>query len=126
MTRTDQILICQLVADLLIVDAAVTIEEHNYLDALFDRFGFDAETRQAVYDAVDVDDDVAARARDIEPAAHEALLGALHDAANADGVLGRGELEIIEKVRAALGLDVDTGDRAEAPSADGVGPGEGA
>ena len=105
MNRSDQILICQLVAELLIVDAAVTIEEHDCLVALFDRFGFEPEARQAVYDSVNVDDDVAERARAIAPEAHESLLGALHDAANADGVLGRGELDIIAKVRAALGLD---------------------
>lgn len=105
MDRSDQILICQLVAELLIVDAAVTIEEHEFLLALFERFGFDADERQAIYDSVNVDDDVAQRARSLSPASHEPLLAALHDAANADGVLGRGELDIIAKVRAALGLD---------------------
>jgi uncharacterized tellurite resistance protein B-like protein len=105
MNRTDQILICQLVAGLLIVDAAVTSDEHQYLTVLFERFGFDADERQSVYDGVNVDQDVAAMARRIDSAAHEALRGALHDAANADGVFGRGEIDMIERVRAALGVD---------------------
>mgnify|MGYP000290600703 CR=1 FL=1 len=41
-------LFCEIVAQLIIADAAVTDEERAFLDRLMDRFGFDADDRREV------------------------------------------------------------------------------
>lgn len=93
---------CEIVAQLIIADAAVTDEERAFLDRLMDRFGFDDDDRKAVFGAVDIGQPIDERLARLSDPAKAELLAELEAAAEADGEVGRGEAEIIEEVRAAL------------------------
>ena len=93
---------CEIVAQLVIADAAVTDEERAFLERLMDRFGFDDDDRRAVFGAVDNGQPIDDRLARLDDAAKAELLAELEEAAAVDGEIGRGEAEIIEEVRAAL------------------------
>ncbi len=95
-------LFCEIVALLLIADAAVTDDERAFLERLFDRFGFDAEDRAAVFGAVDIGQPIDDRLARLPDDAKAELLTELEAAAIVDGERGRGEQEIIEDVRRAI------------------------
>lgn len=94
---------CEIVAVLVISDAAVTDDERAFLERLFDRFGFDDDDRKAVFGAVDIGQPIDERLARLSEEAKAKLLVELEQAAAIDGEIGRGEAEIIEEVRAALG-----------------------
>jgi uncharacterized tellurite resistance protein B-like protein len=96
-------LFCEIVAQLIIADAAVTDEERAFLERLMDRFGFDADDRRAVFGAVDIGQPIDDRLARLPEELRAELLAELEDAAVVDGDVGRGEAEIIEEVRRALG-----------------------
>lgn len=95
-------LLCEIVAQLVISDGAVTDEEHAFLRRLMDRFGFEDADRQAVFGAVDIGQPIEQRLAGLDHAAKAELLTELEAAAQVDGEVGRGEAEIIDEVRAAL------------------------
>lgn len=94
---------CEIVAQLVIADAAVTDAERAFLDRLMERFGFDSDDRAAVFGAVDIGQPIDDRLAKLSDEAKIELLDELEAAAAVDGEVGRGEQEIIEEVRAALG-----------------------
>lgn len=96
-------LFCEIVAQLVIADAAVTDEERAFLERLMDRFGFDADDRRAVFGAVDIGQPIDDRLARLPEELRADLLAELEGAAVVDGDVGRGEAEIIEEVRRALG-----------------------
>ena len=96
-------LFCEIVAQLVIADAAVTDEERAFLERLMDRFGFEADDRRAVFGAVDIGQPIDDRLARLPDALRAELLAELEGAAVVDGEVGRGEAEIIEEVRRALG-----------------------
>ena len=96
-------LFCEIVAQLVIADAAVTDEERAFLERLMDRFGFEADDRRAVFGAVDIGQPIDDRLARLPEALRAELLAELEGAAVVDGEVGRGEAEIIEEVRRALG-----------------------
>jgi len=96
-------LFCEIVAQLIIADAAVTDDERAFLDRLMDRFGFDADDRRSVFGAVDIGQPIDDRLARLPEDARAELLAELEGAAEVDGDVGRGEAEIIEEVRRALG-----------------------
>lgn len=97
------LLYCQIVAQLLIADAAVTDGEREFLERLMDRFGFDPTQKQAVFDGVDIGQPVDDRVARLDADSRAALLAELEAAAVVDGEIAQGEREIIEDVRRALG-----------------------
>jgi uncharacterized tellurite resistance protein B-like protein len=96
-------LFCEIVAQLIIADAAVTDEERAFLERLMDRFGFDADDRRAVFGAVDIGQPIDDRLARLPEELRAELLAELEGAAVVDGDVGPGEAEIIEEVRRALG-----------------------
>ncbi len=95
-------LFCEIVAQLLIADAAVTDQERAFLERLMDRFEFDDDDRRAVFGAVDIGQPIDDRLARLPEEAKAELLVELQAAAQADGEVGRGEAEIIQEVRQAL------------------------
>jgi uncharacterized tellurite resistance protein B-like protein len=94
---------CEIVAQLIIADAAVTDDERAFLDRLMDRFAFDADDRRAVLGAIDIGQPIDDRLAHLDEAHRAALLVELEAAAVVDGEVGRGEAEILEEVRNVLG-----------------------
>ncbi len=97
------LLYCQIVAQLLIADAAVTDAEREFLERLMDRFGFEREHKQAVFNGVDIGQPVDDKVAQLDVASRHALLGELEAAAAVDGEIDERELELIDQVRALLG-----------------------
>ncbi len=95
-------LFCEIVAQLIIADAAVTDEERAFLERLMDRLDFDADDRRAVFGAVDIGQPIDDRLARLDQAHRAELLVELEHAASVDGEVGRGEAEILEEVRRAL------------------------
>lgn len=94
---------CEIVAQLVIADGAVTDDERAFLQRLMDRFEFDDADRSAVFGAVDIGQPIDDRLAQLEPSQRADLLMELEEAASADGHVGRGEQQIIDQVRSALG-----------------------
>ena len=97
------LLYCQIVAQLLIADAAVTDSERDFLERLMNRFGFEPAHKQAVFNGVDIGQSVEDKLMRLDPASRAQLLGELEAAAAVDGEIDENELEIIDEVRRALG-----------------------
>lgn len=93
---------CEIVAQLIISDAAVTDEERAFLERLMEGFGFDADDKKAVFGAVDIGQPIDDRLAKLDADAKSKLLAELEVAARVDGTVGRGEQEIIDEVRRAL------------------------
>ena len=101
------LLYCQIVAQLLIADAAVTDGEREFLERLMDRFGFDKAQKQAVFDGVDIGEPIDGKLSLLDPASRTQLLGELEAAAAVDGEIAESELAIIDEVRRAIGEPVN-------------------
>jgi len=98
-------LFCEIVAQLLIADAAVTDDERAFLERLMDRFDFDGDDRKAVFGAVDIGQPIDDRLARLDDAHRDELLTELEAAAAVDGEVGRGEAEILAEVRSALAVE---------------------
>lgn len=96
------LLYCQIVAQLLIADAAVTDAERDFLERLMNRFGFQAAEKQAVFNGVDIGQPIDDKLARLDQGSRAQLLGELEAAAAVDGQIDEGELAIIEDVRRAL------------------------
>ena len=101
--RAQDRLFCEIVAQLIIADAAVTDEERAFLDRVMDRFELGADDRRAVFGAVDIGQPVDDRIARLDEEHRAGLLEELEGAAKIDGEIGRGEAELIEEVRQLLG-----------------------
>ena len=95
MTTDDKRLYCSILAQLLIIDGAVTDDERAFLDAVFLRLGLGVADRQAVYNSVNVDDSIEEKVRRLSPddgprALYEATVDAvrMHVAPYADVTSG--------------------------------------
>lgn len=97
------LLYCQIVAQLLIADAAVTDAEREFLERLMDRFEFGPAQKQAVFNGVDIGQPVDEKVARLDAASRATLLGELEAAAAVDGEIDERELEVIDEVRALLG-----------------------
>jgi uncharacterized tellurite resistance protein B-like protein len=97
------LLYCQIVAQLLIADAAVTDEERAFLERLMDRFGFGPAEKQAVFNGVNIGQPIDDKLARLDEQARYELLDELQAAAEVDGEIDPGEQEIIDDVRRAIG-----------------------
>lgn len=102
MTEQDKILYCQIVAQIIIADAAVTDDERDFLERLMDRLALDADGKKAVFNGVDYGDPVEEKVAKIDPELRQYLVRELEVAAGADGNVDKREAALIESVRAAL------------------------
>jgi uncharacterized tellurite resistance protein B-like protein len=93
---------CQIVAQLIIADAVLTDEEHDFLMRLMDRFGFDESDRQAVINSVDIGQPIDDKLKLLDDDSRRVLLDELVAVAMVDGDMAEGEAEIIATVRRAL------------------------
>jgi uncharacterized tellurite resistance protein B-like protein len=97
-----QLIYCQIVAQLIIADAVLTDEEHNFLVRLMDRFGFDDNDRKAVVNAVDIGQPIDDKLKLLDDESRRGLLDELVAVAMIDGDMAEGEAEIIATVRRAI------------------------
>ena len=104
MTTEDKRLYCEIIAQLLIIDGAVTDDEHAFLDAVFRRLGLGVADRQAVYNGVNVDDSIEDKVRRLSPWVRAELTRELERAAGLDRDVSPGERDLIERVREAMRL----------------------
>ena len=95
-------LYCQVVATLIIADAAITDAERSFLERLMDRFGFSKEERAAVINSVNIGDDVQEKVMALPTGVRAELLQELEAVAAVDEHIDAREARIIETVRAAL------------------------
>ncbi|MCA9634994.1 MAG: hypothetical protein KC420_03060 [Myxococcales bacterium] len=95
-------LYCEIVAQLLIIDGAITDDERAFLDQVFGRLGLDADERRDVIHHVNVDDDIEAKVQRLAPDVRAALSAELEAAAGADHEILGSERDIIARVRATL------------------------
>lgn len=100
--KAQDLLFCEIVAQLIIADAAVTDDERAFLERLMDRFDLEPSDRTAVFGAVDIGQPIDDRLARLDQAHRADLLTELQAAAEVDGEIGRGEQEIIDEVRRAL------------------------
>ena len=100
----DKMVICKVVAQSVLSDAAVTDEERAFLDKLMDSYGLDAAQRKEVLHR-NIGDDVSELARELGgQEARKTMLKELAGAVAADGVFAASEEELIARVGAALGV----------------------
>lgn len=97
------LLYCQIVAQLLIADAAVTDAERDFLERLMNRFDFGPAEKQAVFNGVDMGQPIDDKLARLDAGSRASLLGELEAAAAIDGEIEECELAIIDAVRSALG-----------------------
>lgn len=102
MTPDDKRLYCSILAQLLIIDGAVTDDERAFLDAVFRRLGLGVADRQAVYNSVNVDDSIEEKVRRLSPEVRAELTRELEGAAGLDSDISPGERDLIERVRVAM------------------------
>lgn len=102
-TYERNLLYCQIVAQLLIADAAVTDEERAFLERVMDRFAFGPEQKQAVFNGVNIGEPIEGKLARLDEQARYELLDELEAAAEVDGSIDPNEQKIIEAVRKAVG-----------------------
>ena len=102
MTSLDKSLVCQIVAQLLLIDGAVTDEEHAFLQRLMDKLEMDDAARSKVFNSVNIDDVIEDKAALISESARATLLESIEEAALADGDKGGSEQSLIDRVRSAF------------------------
>lgn len=102
MTEQDKILYCQVVAQIIIADAAVTDDERDFLERLMDHLGLGPDGKKAVLNGVDYGDPVEDKVAKIDPELRQYLVKELEVAAGSDGNVDKRESALIESVRAAL------------------------
>ncbi len=102
MTHDEMICIVQIVGQLLLSDMALTAKESDFLESLMTRYELDADARSAVYAGVNVGDNPAVRVAELGADAKHELLGALKEAAAADGVVEPVEAKLIAAVEKAV------------------------
>lgn len=95
-------LYCQIMAQLMIIDGAVTDDERARLSEVMDRFGLSEAERQDVYNHVNVDDNIEEKVRRLDSDVIEELTRELEVVAGVDGDVSPGEVDIISRIRRAL------------------------
>lgn len=93
-----------LVARVLAADGFVTEDERAILVSMMDRLGLDEAERRIVAD-MDRMADAEAFARTLPPAARQALIDQLVEAALADGKLSPLETKVVAEISKAIGVD---------------------
>lgn len=101
--KHQQRVFCEIVAQLVIADAAVTDDERELLIRLMEGFGLSEDERKAVFNSVDIGQPIAERLAQLDEGMRAELLLQLEEAAAIDGEIGPGEAEILEEVRRTLG-----------------------
>ncbi|MBI5490191.1 MAG: TerB family tellurite resistance protein [Deltaproteobacteria bacterium] len=111
MDTKDKIVICKVVAQAILSDAAITDEEHAFLDKLMDSYGLDKTQRKEVLHR-NLGDDTTEMAREVGDAeARKTLLAELAKAVAVDGVFAAAEEELLGRVGEALGVSADEIDK---------------
>ena len=101
MKRNEMIRIVQIVGQLLLSDMALTALEGDFLERLMERYALDKEARSEVFAGINIGDDPADGVADLSDEARAQLVAVLHEAADADGVIGPVEADVIARVEKA-------------------------
>jgi uncharacterized tellurite resistance protein B-like protein len=103
MDLDQQKLFCRVVGQVIVADAQVTDAEHDFLEALMDRFGLNEADKESIVDGISTADTADAAIAALDDAAKDQLIAELVAAATVDGVLAGPEAKMIQSVRDALG-----------------------
>lgn len=98
----DKKLYCEVIAQLLIIDGAVTDDERAFLDAVFDRLGLGVDDRREVFGRVNVDDRIEDKVRRLRPEIRAELTRELSAAAGLDDDVSPAERDLIARVREVM------------------------
>lgn len=102
MELEQQKLYCQIIARLVLVDEEVSDEEHAFLEAQMDGFGFSDAQRDEVLEGLDMAAPIGSLASQLDAESGAALLKALEEAAHADNQFDDRERAMIAEVEAAI------------------------
>ncbi|MCO4761502.1 MAG: TerB family tellurite resistance protein [Myxococcales bacterium] len=92
----------QIVAQVLVIDYAITLEEDVFFDRLVARLALTDEQRQAVVKSVNIGDKIELAVAKLSDEARQDLMKVLAEAAASDGHVAARELDVIERVGAVL------------------------
>jgi len=102
-TTEDKRLYCEIIAQLLLIDGAVTDDERAFLDGVFHRLGLGVADRVAVYNNVNVDDRIEEKVARLSAEVRASLTRELEGAAGLDDDVSPGERDLIARVKEAMG-----------------------
>lgn len=91
------------VSSVLVADGMMQDDERTFLDGLIRQLGLDAGQRQTVIELEGIDQ-ASAVVRGLPLEERRELLSIVVDASGADGKLSATELDVIKRLRSALGL----------------------
>ncbi len=98
----DRMRVLEIVAQVLVVDFAITLEEDDFFDRLVAQLALTAEQRAAVVKRVNIGDPVELVAAQLGPESRVNLMRILAEAAAIDGQIVAREVEVIERIGAVL------------------------
>jgi len=99
MDSNDRKLFIQLVAQVLIADAILSDDEHDYLESLIVKHGLTPEERKEALRGISMDSPLEERIKSLSPAGREALVNELMTTMLADGKATRNERVVVEEIR---------------------------
>jgi len=102
MEATKNVVYCQLVAQLLIIDGVLTDDERSFLESLMNDLALDSAQREEVFNGVNINDTVEDRLSKLSKDSIETLLTEVRAAAAVDGTISAVERVLIGKIQSFL------------------------
>ncbi len=102
LTRLERMTYVEIVAQVLVADFAITLEEDAFFQRVVARMELTDDERAAVTKRVNIGDEVAFEAASLGDEARADLMKTLAEAAATDGEVAPRELDVIERVGAVL------------------------
>ena len=104
LTRLERMAYVEIVAQVLVVDFAITLEESDFFDRVVARMALTDAERIAVCKRVNIGDDVEFEAATLGKEARSDLMETLQAAAESDGAIAPREQELLDRIAAVLSI----------------------
>ena len=98
----DRMRVLELVAQVLVVDFAITLEEDAFFDRLVERFALTSAHRAAVVERVNIGVEVESVVAELGADARTGLMRTLAEAAAVDGNVAEREIDVINRIGTVL------------------------
>ena len=102
MEATKNVVYCQLVAQLLIIDGVLTDDERSFLESLMNDLALDSAQREEVFNGVNINDTIEGRLTKLSKDSIETLLTEVRAASAVDGDISPVERVLIGKIQSFL------------------------